>query len=157
MNKEDERDKGFKVPTGYFDHLEDRVVSRLSKESRKGFKVPEGYFEDFDVNPNMAIDDRRAIALDRRGRARILWMAAAASVMLFFGVKYMNTEQNSLEWKNLDDREISSWIESDLTELNAYDIAEAYQEVELEVSVPANSELDEYLNEIDLNQILIEN
>lgn len=157
MRKDNEKDRSFEVPKNYFEDLENKVSSRLSNENQRGFKVPSGYFENFEVGSDKVSVEPKVVQLDKNRRSRILWMAAAASIMLFFGVKYMNTGQNQMEWKNLDQDEISFWIESDLNDLNAYDIAEAYQEVELYVPVPENSELYDYLNEIDLDQVLIEN
>ena len=51
---------------------------------------------------------------------------------------------------------MSLWIESDMSGISTEDIAEAYQEVELEVSIPEGTELDEYLRNADLDQILDE-
>ena len=62
-----------------------------------------------------------------------------------------------MDWNELEQAEIRSWIESDLAELNAYDIAESYPDVDLDGSYLSNEELNAYLNEIELDQILYEN
>lgn len=147
MKKTDENRKGFRVPEEYFESLDTRLMTRLKSGSKKGLKVPEGYFEEFEVKPPRNRPDVK----------NLIWLAAAASILLIFGPQYMNTNQKTLDWNDLDQEEISSWIESDLVELNAYDIAEAYPEVELNVPNLSNEELNAYLNETELDQILYEN
>ena len=147
MKKTDENRKGFRVPEEYFESLDTRLMTRLKADSKKGMKVPEGYFEEFEVKTPRNRPDVK----------NLIWLAAAASILLFFGIQYMDTNQNTLDWSDLDEQEISSWIESDLVELNAYDIAEAYPEVELNVPSLSNEELNAYLNETELDQILYEN
>ena len=147
MKKPDENRKGFQVPEEYFESLDTRLMTRLKADSKKGMKVPEGYFEEFEVKPPR----------NRPEVKNLIWLAAAASILLFFGIQYMDTNQKPLDWSDLEQEEISSWIESDLTDLNAYDIAEAYPEVELNAPNLSNEELNTYLNETELDQILYEN
>jgi len=147
MKKTDENRKGFRVPEEYFESLDTRLMNRLKADSKKGLKVPEGYFEEFEVKPPRNRPDVK----------NLIWLAAAASILLFFGLKYMGTNENTLDWNDLQQEEISSWIESDLVELNAYEIAEAYPEVELNAPNLSNEELNAYLNETELDQILYEN
>ena len=155
--------KGFSVPDGYFDQIENKIISDLKQDSKKGLKVPEGYFDDFEVKPlsgsplNQNPGGSKVIKLNRSEVKKILWMAAAASVFLFYGIQYMSTDEPGLQWDDLEQAELSTWIESDLAELNAYEIAEAYPDVELSASTLTNDELDAYLNEIELDQILYEN
>lgn len=144
------------MPEGYFEQLEKRVLGRSGKEGIRGFRVPEGYFDDFHVRPDLDAPGKPPVPINRNDRSRILWMAAAASILLFFGIKYLNTESEGLQWSSLDQGELSLWIESDMSGISTEDIAEAYQEVELEVSIPEGTELDEYLRNADLDQILDE-
>lgn len=163
MKNKDRNRKGFSVPDGYFDQFETKIVSDLNHDSKIGLKVPEGYFDDFEVKPlpqtplNLDSEGFKVVKLKRPEVKKVLWMAAAASVFLFFGIQYMKTDEPGLQWDELDQAELSTWIESDLAELNAYEIAEAYPDVELSTSTLSNDELDAYLNEIELDQILYEN
>ena len=147
MKTTDENRKGLRVPEDYFESFDTRLMTRLKADSKKGMNVPEGYFEDFEVKPPRNRPDVR----------KLIWLAAAASILLFFGVKYMDTNQTTLDWADLEQEEISSWIESDLMELNAFEIAEAYPDVELNAPNLSNEELNAYLNETELEQILYEN
>jgi hypothetical protein len=147
MKKTDENRNGLRVPEDYFASFDTRLMTRLKADSKKGMNVPEGYFEDFEVKPPGNRPDVR----------KLVWLAAAASILLFFGVKYMDTNQTTLDWTDLEQEEIGSWIESDLMELNAFEIAEAYPDVELNAPNLSNEELNAYLNETELEQILYEN
>ncbi|MGA9269343.1 MAG: hypothetical protein WBV45_01890 [Lutimonas sp.] len=149
MKETDKNKKGFCVPENYFESLESKLTTRLKDGSKNGLKVPAGYFDEFEVKPPAKSRSTEV--------KKLFWMAAAASILLFFGVKYMDTNQSTLDWDDLEQAEISSWIESDFAELNTYDIAEAYPDVELNPSMISNEELNSYLNEIELDEILYEN
>lgn len=163
MKEKSANRKGFKVPEDYFESFDSKLMTRVKEGSKNGLKVPEGYFDTFEVKPSNPSENSKETGskgvfnLKRPEIKKLAWMAAAASILLFFGVKYTNTNQSPLEWEDLEHAEISSWIESDLVELNALDIAEAYPDVELNGSVINNEDLNAYLNEIDLDQILYEN
>ena len=157
MKEKDENIKGFKVPQDYFESLDSKLTHRVSEERRHGFKTPVDYFDRFEVKVPVEASKKRVFKLDRPTAGKLVWMAAAASILLFFGINYLNTDQPGLEWEDLDNAEISFWIENDLSEINAYDIAEAYPDVELDEAPFSNDELNAYLNEIELDQILYEN
>src|SRR5210317_1923754 len=100
MKKTDENRKGFRVPEDYFESFDTRLMTRLKADSKKGLNVPEGYFEDFEVKPPRNRPDVR----------KLIWLSAAASILLFFGVKYMDTNQTTLDLADLEQEEMSSWI-----------------------------------------------
>ena len=45
--------------------------------------------------------------------------------------KRLENDPSKLDWNELEQSEIVSWIESDLSGLDAYDLAEAYPETEV--------------------------
>ena len=157
MSAEDNRYRGFKVPEDYFEGLDDRILSRLSDNRRGGFKVPDGYFERFEVKSETVAQRHRVLPLNLKPKARIALVAAAASILLILGVNLTQKEQTDPEWNTLSQSEMSFWIENELDVVSAYDIAEVYNDVELEVPVATSSELTEYLSEIELEQILLKN
>ena len=157
MKERDSIRKGFQVPKDYFDSLDDKLISRMKQDSKKGFRVPESYFTDFEVKPPKNSEQKGIVRLKRPQVKRLIWIAAAASILLFFGVNYTSNDASKLDWNELDQSEIVSWIESDLSGLDAYDLAEAYPEAELSETTISNEELNAYLNEIELDDILYEN
>lgn len=154
MKKRTEQKKGFQTPKGYFEEFDSRLDDRMSNESNRGFKVPKGYFEDLE---DQVMSEVLSGGGSRRVRTRILWMAAAASILLFFGVKYMNPGQEEIGWQDLQTAEIDAWIARDLDELDPYDIAEVYPEMELDLPYATDAEIEAYLTEIELEEILFEN
>ncbi len=157
MRENKNKKHGFSVPEGYFERLDQKLSGQLKDDSRHGFKVPENYFENFEVKPGFQRESSKVLSFKRPVVRKLLWLSAAASVLLFFGIKYVNANRSGLDWENLEQAEISSWIESDLAEVDAYDIAEAYSDVDLTSSTLSNEELNAYLNEIELDEILYEN
>ena len=152
-----EKNHGFRVPKGYFEAFDENLHKRASSARKQGFKVPEGYFENFEVSLDKETGSPRVIKLRKRKSKYLIWMGVAASVLLFFGIRAVTFTPSELNWNELEAAEISSWIDSDWTELDALDIAEVYPDVELEASTLDSDELDAYLNEIELDQILYEN
>ena len=157
MKERDSQREGFHVPDNYFESLDDKLMSRINQDSKKGFRVPENYFTDFEVKPPKVSEQDGIVRLKRPQVKRLIWIAAAASVLLFFGINYTSNDASKLDWNELDQSEIVSWIESDLSGLDAYDLAEAYPETELSETTISNEELNAYLNEIELDEILYEN
>ena len=157
MKERGNQRKGFHVPDDYFDSLDGKLMSRINQDSKKGFRVPENYFAEFEVKPSKISEQKGIDRLKRPQVKRLLWIAAAASILLFFGVNYTKNDPSKLDWNELEQSEIVSWIESDLSGLDAYDLAEAYPETELSETTISNEELNTYLNEIELDEILYEN
>lgn len=182
LNKLKKSGAGFTVPNGYFDKLEDRfdlpkgsVDDHLQENEENagtnqkqknvftleqigknhGFNVPEGYFDT--IEPKILGPKQPKIIPLKNNFIRILSLSVAASILLFFGLKYMNTEQNTQNQMVFQHEEFVNWIESDLVDLNSYEIAEAFNDVELEQVLYPEDEVDEYLNGVDIENLILEN
>ena len=173
---------GFTVPKGYFKSLEDRIdhtISSVDPNHKKnegntspnqkspssfnldqigkdpGFKVPEGYFDTVQ-SKTTKLEKTKVISLNGKF-IRILSLSIAASILLFFGLNYMNTRENTKDQLVFQDEEFIDWIESDLADPNSYEIAEAFNDVELEHMLFSEEEVDEYLNNVDIENLILEN
>jgi hypothetical protein len=173
---------GFTVPKTYFEKLEDRIDQsrdsidanlqeyeenterKLKQKSvftldqigkNHGFIVPDSYFEA--VEPKILRLEKPKIIPLKNNFIRILSLSIAASILLFFGIKYMNTGQNTKNQLVFQDEEFINWIESDLTDLNSYEIAEVFNDMELEQSLYAEDDVFEYLNSVDIENLILEN
>jgi hypothetical protein len=125
VQKEDEA--AWKVPTGYFENLQDRIQSQIALESRSsassdrengGFQVPDGYFE----NLNDRIRERVAPAVPSTVRSVPVrkfpirtWAryAAAASVLIVSGLFIQNWDSNfnrEIELEKISDQEIINYL-----------------------------------------------
>jgi len=174
---------GFTVPKAYFEKMEARIEQKMDstdsnsdtnsdtnsdlKSNKKntlsldqigkehGFKIPDGYFDENE--PKLKKLKTTKIVPLKNNYTRILALSIAASILLFFGIKYMNPTQNAKSQMVFQDEEFINWIESDLVELNSYEIAEAFNDVELDQVLYPEDEVDEYLNTIDIEHLILEN
>ena len=171
-------DSVFKVPEGYFESLEDRMghiidfdgfnkepsieknkehgstlMKMIGKEP--GFKVPEGYFER--AGSQVPFQKEQKVIPFKKQFISILSIAAAASILLFFGLNNINSELDQINRLEFQDEEFASWIESDLVDLNSYEIAEAFSDIELDHSLYNQEGIDEYLNTLDIENLILDN
>ncbi len=173
---------GFTVPKTYFDSLEDRIDHATGeidsnqekfKENDKndlaqndsftldqigknpGFSVPDAYFDTIESKIS-GLKKTKVIPIKNES-IRILSLSIAASILLFFGLNYMITKDNIQSQLVFQDEEFVKWIESDLVDLNTYEIAEAFNDVELELTLYAEDDIDEYLNSVDIENLILEN
>ena len=171
--------QGFTVPKVYFDKLEDRIEHKMhstdsnhktNKENNgkqksafildqigkeHGFKTPDDYFDTFE--PKLKRIKTTKIIPLKNNYIRILAMSIAASILLFFGIKYINPTQSEKSQLVFQDQEYINWIESDLVDLNSYEIAEAFNDIELNQVYYPEDEVDEYLNSVDIELLILEN
>ena len=170
---------GFTVPKAYFEELEDRIGQKMdstgsnpkikteerSKQKNMfvldkigknhGFKTPDGYFDKLEPKIKR-LKTTRVVPL-KNNYTRILALSIAASILLFFGISNMNHSQNEKNEIVFQDEEYINWIESDLVELDSYEIAEIYNDIELDKVFYPEDELEEYLNNVDIEHLILEN
>ena len=160
---------GYAAPDSYFDTIEDRVLAKIKKEKssqsslptnkQTGFSIPENYLETVedsitaklndDENPIKVIDFKTFVL------TRIVPFAAAAAVLLLVYINY-NTKTTSFD--TVASTDIEEWIENDLITLDIYEIAEVYNDSELEnTTIFAEDEVLEYLDGTDIESLLLEN
>ena len=166
-------DPGFVVPNDYFEGMEDRIdlsrtaidldpnqnqkspfnLDEIGKEP--GFSVPEGYFDKVEAKINRP-DKTKVIRL-KSNFTRLLSLSIAASILLFFGINYLNKQQITSDTLIFQDEEFVNWIESDLVDFNSYEIAEAFNDIEIEHTLYAEDEIGDYLNGVDIENLILEN
>lgn len=172
---------GFNHPKGYFDDFETRLLSDLDQNARgknhlktegewvdsvevrhldligknHGFKVPENYFEkDLDIKNKAG--STKIISLARQNAGKWISMAVAASFLLFFGLKYYTANEKQMDFTDLKNDEIENWIDEDLISFNSYEIAEAFSDVDLESKMYSDEEVTDYLDQIDIEQLILD-
>ena len=182
MSKIKTSGNGFTAPEGYLESLEDRLdktiqdlensnvkefdkemkiqkasdLSALDKIDRNhGLEVPEGYFDQLESKLTKS-KHPKIISLHERNN-RIFYLSIAASILLFFGIQYMNTDKSTSNQLLLQDQEIANWIEADLIYFNSNEIAEAFSDIELDDPLYTDEEVFDYLNDIDIENLMIEN
>lgn len=178
INKIDSSSSGFKIPDDYFDNLENILAQKIltneisekkslnklhiirpnelkTKRRNTGFKVPENYFEQFQTR----IDQPKEFYTTNRKvrRLRLISISVAASILLFFGIQFMNKGQQSVNQVIPANEEIAEWVDEDLITFDSYEIAEAFSDVELEQTLYAEEAMDDYLDFIDIESLIIDN
>ena len=122
----------FKTPEGYFESFNERLKQRLEGEVESqsdlipktdGFAVPEDYFEKLNgqIQSKIASAAPKVITLTSY---RTFYYAAAAVAVLFVLVFAWNTDQNSIEFDDLANAEITAYFEEEDFGLSSYEIAE---------------------------------
>lgn len=153
--------KGFITPENYFDQIEDTVLEKLEAQKfskTTGFEVPDNYFDTVEsaVVKKIPGKEPKVINFRRKLLTRILPLASAAAIALFFILNYNRTKSADLD--KIATSEIENWIENDLIAVDAYEIAEVYQDVELEnQGLYTEEEIYDYLNGTDIETLFIEN
>ena len=157
--------EGFTAPEGYFEALEDQVFAKLSKESAeiRTSDVPDGYFDTLEDRVFARIkEENKTIepqVITLGSRLRKVWapVAIAASLALLIILQY--NSGNEVLPGDVANAEIEAWIENDLINLDSYEIAEVFSDVDLasNESTEEEDELLDYLNGTDVESMLLEN
>ena len=157
--------EGFTTPEGYFDSLEDSVLIKLGKETPQvtTSDLPEGYFETFEdrVFARLEKEDKpvepKVISLNERFKKVLVPLAVAASLVVVVLIGYNNGGQTPVT--DVANAEVDKWIEDDLINLDSYEIAEVFSDVDLAINETSSEDdaLLDYLNGTDVESMLLEN
>ncbi|NNC69579.1 MAG: hypothetical protein HKN90_02030 [Flavobacteriaceae bacterium] len=157
--------EGFNVPKDYFDSIEDTIFTKLGKEtlSVNSKEIPKDYFDTLEDRVFARLKDEnieketKVISLGARIRKVWVPIAVAASLVLIFMIGYNDGSDTGLN--DVATAEVDQWIEEDLINLDSYEIAEVFSDIELasgDVSGD-DDELLNYLNGTDVESMLLEN
>lgn len=157
----------FIVPENYFNEVEVSVSDKLSliNKTTYNLKVPENYFEYIESNVLKKLQEnetetRTKVILFRRNVFKLASsIAVAASLALLFIFNPFSKSEN-ISFDSLALSDIESWIENDRLELDAYQIAAVYKEVELTPKIISTkideTELESFLKNQDIEALLYE-
>ncbi|CAM1348854.1 hypothetical protein [Tenacibaculum crassostreae] len=116
LNQKVGKETGFSTPENYFNEVEDTIyastiINSFSKE--KPFSTPANYFNTIEDSILSKINSKEKEVKVISLRKRILQYVpttAAASVLLFVGINYFNTQKTTLD--DITINEIESWYEN---------------------------------------------
>ncbi len=161
--------EGFSTPDSYFDTVADNVLEKIEKEKsylstltldkQTGFKTPENYLESVEETTIAKLNNEKKSVKVINFRSillkRVIPLVAAASITLLL---ILNYNSKPLTFENVASTEIEQWIENDLIVFDTYEIAEVYNDTELENTIIfAEDELVEYLDGTDIESLLLDN
>ena len=133
MNKEklhNIKENGFKVPEGYFDSLEDNIMSELKLKDQvntSGYTTPDNYFEALeDSILDKVSEEKDTKVINIFSRRNIIYASAvAAAIVLLFNLSIFGESE---EW-DIDNETVENYI---LDEgITSYEIASLLDEEEL--------------------------
>lgn len=155
--------EGYSVPEDYFDGIENSVLDKLGKKTAtiEASDIPEGYFDTLEdrvfekLKQANDVKEVKVISLGERFKKALAPLAVAATIALLFMIGY-NRPIAPLEGDGLIVEEL---IEENLIDLNSYEIAEVFSDVDLATSETISEEdvLLDYLNGTDVESMLLEN
>lgn len=173
---------GFNEPKDYFETMDDRFVTNLGLDKAKkaqsksadlmlpksktnaldligkahGFTTPEGYFKE-DARPLIIPKTKKIISLNSPGLKKWLNLSIAASILLFFGLGLYLSSNTNVEMAELSTNEIENWIDTDLISFNSFELSELFEDVELESDLYSDEEVAAYLDNLDIENIILDN
>ena len=165
MNKNNKNP--FKIPEGYFDSFEDKLMDKLSKTESaipkdNAFKVPDNYFESFnDALKVKQNTEAKVIPLFSNKKIFAVAASIAAIAIIALNYNWKNTEE--ISFNDLANTDIETYFENNDFDLSSYEIAEVLPVTNTEfsdfLSSPIESDnLLDYLNEnvSDFDELNIE-
>lgn len=173
---------GFSEPKDYFEDMENRFIVKFSLEKAKkmesksaelmthqlnpnnldkigkvhGFTTPVGYFEE-DTKHHIIPKTKKIISLNSRGLSKWLNLSIAASLLLFFGLGLYLSSNTNVKMAELNTDEIENWIDTDLVSFNSLEIAVLFEDVELQTDLYSDEEVGAYLDNLDIENIILDN
>jgi hypothetical protein len=110
-----QNEHNFSIPENYFNSVEDAVFSKISEEAfskENPYTTPTFYFENFEEalfsKLDIAKKEVKVISLKSR-ILNLIPTAAAASILLFIGLNYLNTADTNY-FENISPDDLEIWL-----------------------------------------------
>lgn len=154
---------GFKVPSGYFDSLEHRIMEKVttspSREEeathlpgKSPFKVPENYFESFESRlfEKIKPETKRSKVISLFNKESLYYVAGVAAVFVAILTTFLTSQPESISWDSLDMVILEDYIHESI-QYSTGDLSQVLDDGEYNFSSPP-SEINEeavldYFNE----------
>ena len=147
---------GFKVPEGYFEALEERVLNSVTGAQEKilpgdkkeiGFKVPENYFENFETALFERIDGiekqrKTPKIISLFNKESFYYAAGAAAVFVAIITTLFTNPSESFGFEDLDMLTLEVYIHESI-EFSTNDISQYLSEGDLGLAQPEGTLVDE--------------
>ena len=150
------RGTGFVVPKGYFELLNFKLEEQIFNKN----SIPDGYFDTLEdqvfdrLNSETKVVNFKSIFVKR-----VIPYTVAASLLLFVSLQFFNKKATD-SFANIEISEIEEWIDYGEIELNSYEIASVYEDEDfenLEINQFSDSDLIDYLDDIDIESLMLTN
>ncbi|WP_440066168.1 hypothetical protein [Tenacibaculum discolor] len=164
INQQVGKDCGFSTPQNYFEEVEETINTSVFIDSlpkKKAFSAPDGYLDAIEAKIQSKLEteqttETKVISLRKR-ILQYIPVAAAASVLLFIGINYFNTQKITIEDITITD--IESWYENGYGDIDNSELAVTINTSELEEDIFASisdETLEDYLDSVDIPTLINE-
>lgn len=168
LSKLKKKGTGFNVPNNYFNTIEEHLINEFTirnstkNTSKVAFNTPENYFETIEENvfQKLKEKEKQTNVISIKQRLAKIWIpiVAAASILLVFT---LTTNSNNTSFESIATAEIENWIENGQVDIDAYQLASIYNDIEIDDSfiheTISDNDLMDYLNEENIEQLILEN
>ena len=160
---------GFDIPENYFNGIEEKVsttISSINLPNKNAFKTPPSYFNSIEddifnklnLNYNNKQKEVKVISIRKR-ILQLVPITAAASILFFIGINYLNTS-TKVTFDDITLADVESWYENGYGDTNNEDLAIAFNSAITEdnysfLSISVEN-LEDYLNDIDNSDFINE-
>lgn len=156
--------QNFKVPEGYFETLEARVMETVHSSQKKelkhkkqeyGFKIPENYFENFEsqLAKKLEKEQKTSKIISLLNKESFYYVAGIAAVFVAIVTTtfFQPTQTGVTSFKTLESFALENYIDESL-KYSTFDVLEMFEEEEFSKTSPPEPNFDqeailEYLNE----------
>lgn len=142
----------FKVEPNYFENFDDQIAITIKEQNlnqkKSTYTIPENYFNTVESKVLNKLHELpkektvKVISLYTKVFRYAVAVAIAASIALFFILNPLQST-DEINFDSLALSEIENWIEQDRLDLDAYQIAAVYKDVQLEPNLLKNIENEE--------------
>lgn len=148
----------FITPENYLDSVESTVIGQIENQNAS---IPESYFSTIEDTVFKKIQNKpKVISIKGNLVRKFTPFAVAASILLILTLQFFNTTTTD-HFSSIDSLEIEQWIDTGEINVEAYEIASIYNTINIESitfdSKYQDDELLDYLNEIDIESIILTN
>lgn len=167
INQQVGKKTGFDIPENYFNGIEEKIATTIFSEGlakENAFKTPPNYFnsveDDIFTKLNLNNKEKEVKVISIRKRIlQLVPIAAAASVLLFIGLNYIN-KTSTVTFDDITLADVESWYENGYGDTNNEELAIAFNSSTIEdndsLSSISDENLEEYLNDIDSSDFINE-
>ncbi len=146
--KEQDKQKGFKTPKGYFEGFTDKLLHNIDKEASSmpkedGFRVPDNYFEKLSREILQKLDQQETKVKVLHPYRKYYYAAASIAAILVLVITLQFNKGEGITFEDLANSDIESYFDNNELGLTSYELAEVLAINELEISDILETQLNE--------------
>ena len=166
-----EHQSGFKVPKGYFNNLNNRLLNTLDMNDnnsiipeKSGFTTPKDYFKSFTIDTEQLDKENNnsnSKIISLNNKKLIYSLSIAASLVLLIAIVLPKNNNDTITFESLNTTAFNDYIDTEHEALDTYMIAEVFNDEIEDLNLISNDEvidesLIDYLDNEDTSYLIEE-